>query len=59
MSDQTLNKEQNERAEQWRKEKPFIVAALILFCLFSIFAGMPNPPLAVFFGIASVYVFRT
>lgn len=59
MPDQTLNKEQNERAEKWQKEKPFVAAALILLCLVSIFVGMPNPPMAVFFGILTVYVIRS
>ena len=59
MPDQTLSPEQNERAERWKKNKPAVVTVLILLCLYSIFDGMPNPPLAVFYGIASVYVFRT
>ena len=55
MPDQTLSPEQNKRAEQWRKEKPFIVTVFTLLCLYSIFDGIPNPPLAVFFGLAAYY----
>ena len=59
MSDQTINAEQNKKAEQWRKEKPFVAGAFILLCLYSIFVGMPNPPLAVFFGLLATYTIRS
>ena len=55
MPDQTINKEQNERAEQWKKTKPSVVAAFVMLCLYAIFDGVPNPPLAVFFGLAACY----
>ncbi len=60
MSDQTLNPEQNERAERWEKRKYLIAGVIVLLCLYSIFAGeVPNPPLAVFFGILATYIIRS
>lgn len=55
MSDQTLNKEQNERAERRAKWKPSVVALFVILCIDAIFGGMPNPPLAVFYSLIAYY----
>jgi len=56
MSDQSINKEQNERAERWKKYKPSVVAAFVMLCGYAIFDGIPNPPLAVLSGLIAYYV---
>jgi hypothetical protein len=55
MPDQTISPEQNKQAKARAKQRPFVVAGFVMLCLYAIFDGIPNPPLAVIAALAAYY----
>jgi len=55
----------NRRNANWKRSQlaryglGSIVALLCIYETFALHGGLPNPPLAAFYGIAATYIFRS